>query len=100
MIGVLILMLSGGMTLGKIVGYLAYDLTYSWQILLGALAIVAIPLVIARRRYPESPRWLINKGRIAEARVIMKAIYGFRTDTDDVEEKAVKTSVNCCSRCI
>ena len=92
MIGVLILMLSGGMTLGEIVGYLVYDSAYAWQILLGAPAIVAIPLAIGRRRYPESPRWLINKGRTAEARIIMKAVYGFSADTDDVEEKTVKTS--------
>ena len=89
MIGVLILMLSGGMTLGEIVGYLVYDSAYAWQILLGAPAIVAIPLAIGR---PESPRWLINKGRTAEARIIMKAVYGFSADTDDVEEKTVKTS--------
>ena len=92
MIGVLILMLSGGMTLGEIVGYLTYDSDYAWQILLGAPAVVAIPLALARRRYPESPRWLINKGRAAEARVIMKAVYGFSADTDDVEETTVKTS--------
>ena len=92
MIGVLILMLSGGMTLGEIVGYLVYDSAYAWQILLGAPAIVAIPLAIGRRGYPESPRWRINKGRTAEARIIMKAVYGFSADTDDVEEKTVKTS--------
>lgn len=92
MIGVLILMLSGGMTLGEIVGYLTYDSDYAWQILLGAPAVVAIPLALARRRYPESPRWLINKGRAVEARVIMKAVYGFSADTDDVEETTVKTS--------
>ena len=92
MIGVLILMLSGGMTLGEIVGYLTYDSDYAWQILLGAPAVVAIPLALARRHYPESPRWLINKGRAAEARVIMKAVYGFSADTDDVEETTVKTS--------
>lgn len=92
MIGVLILMLSGGMTLGEIVGYLTYDSDYAWKILLGAPAVVAIPLALARRRYPESPRWLINKGRAVEARVIMKAVYGFSADTDDVEETTVKTS--------
>ena len=92
MIGVLILMLSGGMTLGEIVGYFVYDSAYAWQILLGAPALLAVPLAFARRKYPESPRWLMNKGRVAEAQVIMKAIYGFSADVSMLDETTTKTS--------
>ena len=42
-----------------------------WRILLGAGGILAVLYIIARLGLPESPRWLAEKGRIAEAAATM-----------------------------
>lgn len=92
MIGCLMIMWICGMTLGEVVGYIVYDSAYNWQILLGITAVPAIILVYLRRNCPESPRWLMNKGRVEEATAIMKEIYGPDADVSSLEETTVKTS--------
>ena len=92
MIGCLMIMWICGMTMGEVVGYIVYDSAYNWQILLGITAIPAIILVYLRRSCPESPRWLMNKGRVEEATAIMKAVYGPDADVSSLEETTVKTS--------
>lgn len=89
-IGILMIMWITGMTLGEVVGYIVYESTFNWQITLGIPAIVALWLAFARRNYPESPRWLLNKNRVEEATAIVKAVYGPSGDISMFEEKAVK----------
>ncbi|WP_296828203.1 MFS transporter [uncultured Megasphaera sp.] len=91
-IGVLMIMWIAGMTLGEIVGYIVYDSAYNWQILLGITAVPALALIYLRRNCPESPRWLMNKNRVAEAETVFHKIYGPDADISILEEKAVKTS--------
>ena len=47
-----------------------------WRILLGAGGVLAILYMIARLRLPESPRWLAEKGRIAEAAAVLSRLTG------------------------
>ena len=49
----------------------------NWRIMLGLAAVPAVLLIPALLRLPETARWLVLKGRIAEARVSLE-----RTDPD------------------
>ncbi|MGO3090378.1 MAG: sugar porter family MFS transporter [Galactobacter sp.] len=55
-----------GVTLGHVDGV--------WRIMLAVCAIPAICLFIGMMRVPESPRWLVDKGRTPEAMAILKTI--------------------------
>ncbi|WP_407308554.1 MFS transporter [Desulfosporosinus sp. SB140] len=65
-----------GATVADIVGYFLLDVSGGWRWMLGSAAIPALILVIGRLGTPESPRWLVSKGRHDEARVIVKRIFG------------------------
>lgn len=57
-----------------IIGYLFKDLDGVWRIMLTVAALPAIFLFIGMLRVPESPRWLMAKGRYDEALEILKTI--------------------------
>src|SRR5262245_50996768 len=45
-----------------------------WRVAFGAGAILALAILLVRRFLPESPRWLMVRGRIGEADAIVRAI--------------------------
>ncbi|CAO2817455.1 unnamed protein product [Amaranthus hypochondriacus] len=54
----------------------------SWRIMLGILGIPAVfYLLFAFFYLPESPRWLVSKGRMSEAKRVLKRLRG----TEDIE---------------
>jgi len=53
-----------------IVGTLLHDAGTPWRLVLGTCAILALVLFLARLGLPESPSWLITKGRHKEALAI------------------------------
>lgn len=55
----------------------------AWRWMLASSAIPAGLILIARIGTPESPRWLINRGRIAEARAIVKKHLGEHVVLDE-----------------
>ena len=55
-----------GATLGHIDGV--------WRIMFGICALPAIALFIGMLRMPESPRWLVEKGRYDEALAVLKTV--------------------------
>ncbi|KAF3639040.1 putative polyol transporter 6 [Capsicum chacoense] len=66
-----------GISTGILLGYLSnyvfsgLPLRLGWRIMLGIAAIPSLFLAIGILKMPESPRWLIMKGRLGEAKEIM-----------------------------
>lgn len=84
-----------GATCADIVGYFLNDMPGGWKWMLGSAAIPAILLLVGRIGTPESPRWLVSKGRVEEARVIVKKIFGpeYEPDLEEVAEKTKYSNI-------
>ena len=53
---------------------LALSAATSWRYMFVLGGLIALIVLIFRRRIPESPRWLITRGRYAEAEAIVRAL--------------------------
>lgn len=74
-----------GFVAAFIVGYLMTTvLDADWRIVLGTSTFPAVILFLGRLGVPESPRWLMSKGRIAEAERIADAWIEDGADRDDI----------------
>lgn len=52
--------------------------TWRWMLFSGG--VVGIIVVLLRRGIPESPRWLLAKGRVEEAHAVIRQVYGHDVD--------------------
>ena len=48
----------------------------AWRLVLASSAVLGVLLFLVRLGTPESPRWLVSKGRHAEAERVIKRVYG------------------------
>ncbi|CAM3779475.1 putative metabolite transport protein YaaU [Pseudomonas reidholzensis] len=48
----------------------------SWRLVLASPVVIGAVLFVLRMGTPESPRWLLSKGRAAEAEAVIKQVYG------------------------
>lgn len=60
----------------------------AWRWVLASPAVIGFILIIMRIGTPESPRWLISKGRTAEAEAIIKQVYGANFSLANVPAQA------------
>ncbi|MEO8921713.1 MAG: MFS transporter, partial [Caldimonas sp.] len=62
-------------TTGIVVAYLvdyAFSASHGWRYMFGLAAIPSVALVIGMWRLPDSPRWLISKSKVDQARKILQ----------------------------
>ncbi|WP_372697325.1 MFS transporter [Arthrobacter sp. JSM 101049] len=58
----------------------------AWRWMLASPAVFAIITLLFRLGTPESPRWLYSRGRIDEARAVIKKVFGNDYDIDSLGE--------------
>jgi putative MFS transporter len=68
----------------------------AWRWMLASAAVFALVTLFLRLGTPESPRWLVNKGRAAEADAAIKQVYGPDYGVKDLgePEPAVKATLS------
>ena len=81
-----------GATVASFVGFGLYGVEGGWKIMLGSAVIPCIILLIGRHNIPESPMWLAQKGRKAEAEEIIHRVYGEDVGIE-IEEAGEKTKI-------
>lgn len=57
----------------------------AWRFPLALSSFFAIVTIVTSTQMPESPRWLLSKGRIEEARQVMAALNGVREDDPQIQ---------------
>lgn len=55
-----------------------------WRWMLVSSALPAAIFVVMRHGTPESPRWLAHKGRVSEAKAVLKQVYGHDVPLSDL----------------
>jgi MFS transporter, putative metabolite transport protein len=84
---VLVTMFSVGAAVAYTVGYFMLDLgPDAWRWMLASSAIPALLILTMRLGTPESPRWLLSKGRAEEAEAVLKQMLGSDATIADIEE--------------
>lgn len=59
----------------------------AWRLGLASSAVIGLVLLLIRLGTPESPRWLISKGRRAEADAVIAKVFGPQYSTADLPEQ-------------
>ena len=84
-----------GATAAAFVGYWLLSFDDGWRWMLLSSAVPAVLILIARATIPESPHWLVGKGRLEEALNILKKTIGEQATLDGItahDPNAVKLS--------
>ncbi len=85
-----------GAALAYIVGnyILANSGSEGWRLVLASSAVIGLFLLLVRLGTPESPRWLLGKGRAAEAERVIQKIYGPTFSLHNLPEIASERQVS------
>lgn len=82
-----------GATVAAVVGYALYGVKDGWRWMLASPVPICVFLLIGRSRVPESPLWLIERGRVEEAHDVMKLVYDADIDVAVPESSEKKLDV-------
>jgi putative MFS transporter len=83
-LGILEILWNVGYVVAYLVGYVVNTLwPHAWHFTLAACAVPAVICLLIRHGLPESPRWLISKGRQAEAAAVLEGTVGVGVDAED-----------------
>ncbi len=88
MLGATFVVWAIGATVAPVVGILCTQLAgdNAWRWMLASSAVFALVTLFLRLGTPESPRWLLSKGRVEEADKSIKAVYGPAYGVKDLGE--------------
>lgn len=66
----------------------------AWRWVLASSAVIGLALLLVRIGTPESPRWLLSKGRDAEAEQVIKGVYGKDFSLRNLPEESPNYTIN------
>lgn len=66
----------------------------AWRWVLASSAVIGLALLLVRVGTPESPRWLLSKGRDAEAEQVIKGVYGNDFSLRNLPEESPNYTIN------
>lgn len=87
LLGAFVAMWFVGAAAAYIVGEVLLHVDNGWRWMLASAAVPAILIVLARLGTPESPRWLLKKGRVDEANAVLQKVFGLKASVDDMPEE-------------
>lgn len=79
-----------GATCANLVGFWLYDMMDGWRWMLGSAFIPCLIILIGRFDLPESPRWLLRKGRVKECEQMMIKLFGEPLVFDDEPQQETR----------
>lgn len=74
-----------GELFGYIVGVIFFDVKGGWRYMVGSSLVFSTILLIGLLFLPESPRWLMHKGRVGESWNVWKRLRDVKDDNNTVE---------------
>lgn len=90
-----VLMITGGQVLAYLVDNAFYSLPGGWRWMVGSSIVPPLLQLIGLVSLPESPRWLVSKGRLEQAQQVYGLIYPhLSSDTIKATVSRIQTSQN------